>query len=154
MHVQNLMNSLWDIRISLGLVPKESPCILCNKVVLDYKFTHTHIYIYIYTHIYIYVYILNRVSIAKAGGRWSYQRASYSKNHCSQFVRMCLFHLTTCSIKCPYNIQQAWQRTLPMRSPHSVLLMEFDTANNKWQLRWSQCFSSVRQPTINNGQSC
>ena len=27
MHVQNIMNSLWDIRISLGLVPKESPCI-------------------------------------------------------------------------------------------------------------------------------
>ena len=27
MHVQNLMNSLWDIRIFLGLVPKESPCI-------------------------------------------------------------------------------------------------------------------------------
>ena len=26
MHVQNLMNSLWDIRIFLGLVPKESPC--------------------------------------------------------------------------------------------------------------------------------
>ena len=28
MHVQNLMNSLWDIRIFLGLVPKESLCIL------------------------------------------------------------------------------------------------------------------------------
>ena len=28
MHVQNLMNSLWDIRIFLGLVPKESPCTL------------------------------------------------------------------------------------------------------------------------------
>ena len=27
MHVQNLMNSLWDIRIFLGLVPKESPCV-------------------------------------------------------------------------------------------------------------------------------
>ena len=27
MHVQNLMNSLRDIRIFLGLVPKESPCI-------------------------------------------------------------------------------------------------------------------------------
>ena len=27
MHVQNLMNSLWDIGIFLGLVPKESPCI-------------------------------------------------------------------------------------------------------------------------------
>ena len=27
MHVQNLMNSLWDIRIFLGLVPKESHCI-------------------------------------------------------------------------------------------------------------------------------
>ena len=26
MHVQNIMNSLWDIRIFLGLVPKESPC--------------------------------------------------------------------------------------------------------------------------------
>ena len=26
MHVQNLMNSLWDIRIFLCLVPKESPC--------------------------------------------------------------------------------------------------------------------------------
>ena len=26
MHIQNLMNSLWDIRIFLGLVPKESPC--------------------------------------------------------------------------------------------------------------------------------
>ena len=26
MHVQNLMNSLWDIRIFLGLVPKESTC--------------------------------------------------------------------------------------------------------------------------------
>ena len=26
MHVQNLMNSLWDIRIFLGLVPKESHC--------------------------------------------------------------------------------------------------------------------------------
>ena len=26
MHVQNLMNSLRDIRILLGLVPKESPC--------------------------------------------------------------------------------------------------------------------------------
>jgi hypothetical protein len=29
MHVQNLMNSLWDIRIFLGLVPKESPCTYC-----------------------------------------------------------------------------------------------------------------------------
>jgi hypothetical protein len=29
MHVQNLMNSLWDIRIFLGLVPKESHCIIC-----------------------------------------------------------------------------------------------------------------------------
>ena len=28
MHVQNLMNSLWDIRIFLGLEPKESPCIM------------------------------------------------------------------------------------------------------------------------------
>ena len=28
MHVQNLMNSLWDIRIFLCLVPKESPCII------------------------------------------------------------------------------------------------------------------------------
>jgi len=27
MHVQNLMNSLWDIRTFLGLVPKESHCI-------------------------------------------------------------------------------------------------------------------------------
>ena len=27
MHIQNLMNSLWDIRIFLGLVPRESPCI-------------------------------------------------------------------------------------------------------------------------------
>ena len=27
MHVQNLTNSLWDIRIFLGLVPKESHCI-------------------------------------------------------------------------------------------------------------------------------
>ena len=27
MHVQNLMNSLWDIRFFLGLVPKVSPCI-------------------------------------------------------------------------------------------------------------------------------
>ena len=27
-HVQNLMNSLWDIHIFLCLVPKESPCIL------------------------------------------------------------------------------------------------------------------------------
>ena len=26
MHVKNVMNSLWDIRIFLGLVPKESPC--------------------------------------------------------------------------------------------------------------------------------
>ena len=26
MHVQNLTNRLWDIRIFLGLVPKESPC--------------------------------------------------------------------------------------------------------------------------------
>ena len=30
MHVQNLMNSLWDTRIFLGLVPKESPCININ----------------------------------------------------------------------------------------------------------------------------
>ena len=28
MNVQNLMNSLWDIRIFLGPVPKESPCII------------------------------------------------------------------------------------------------------------------------------
>ena len=28
MRVQNVMNSLWDIRIFLGLVPKESPCII------------------------------------------------------------------------------------------------------------------------------
>jgi len=28
MHVQNLMNSLSDICIFLGLVPKESPCII------------------------------------------------------------------------------------------------------------------------------
>ena len=27
MHVQNLMNSFWDIRIFFGLIPKESPCI-------------------------------------------------------------------------------------------------------------------------------
>ena len=27
MHVQNLMNSLWDIHIFLGLEPKESHCI-------------------------------------------------------------------------------------------------------------------------------
>ena len=32
MHVQNLMNSLWDIRIFLGLVPKESPCIIDDNV--------------------------------------------------------------------------------------------------------------------------
>ena len=32
MHVQNLMNSLWDIRIFLGLVPKESHCILRGSV--------------------------------------------------------------------------------------------------------------------------
>ena len=31
MHVQNLMNSLWDIRIFLGLVPKESPCIRTHR---------------------------------------------------------------------------------------------------------------------------
>ena len=31
MHVQNLMNSLWDIRIFLDLVPKESPCIFRKK---------------------------------------------------------------------------------------------------------------------------
>ena len=30
MHVQNQMNSLWDIRIFLGLVPKESHCITRN----------------------------------------------------------------------------------------------------------------------------
>jgi hypothetical protein len=30
MHVQNLMNSLRDISIFLGLVPKESPCIFSN----------------------------------------------------------------------------------------------------------------------------
>ena len=30
MHVQNLMNSLWDIRIFLDLVPKESPCTSCH----------------------------------------------------------------------------------------------------------------------------
>ena len=29
MHIQNLMNSLWDIRIFLGLAPKESHCIIC-----------------------------------------------------------------------------------------------------------------------------
>jgi len=29
MHVQNLMNILLDIHIFLGLVPKESHCILC-----------------------------------------------------------------------------------------------------------------------------
>ena len=29
--VQNLTNSLWDIRIFLGLVPKESPCISCSE---------------------------------------------------------------------------------------------------------------------------
>ena len=31
MHVQNLMNSLWDIHIFLGLVPKESHCITTWK---------------------------------------------------------------------------------------------------------------------------
>ena len=31
MRVQNLMNSLWDIRIFLGLVPKESLCIYNNN---------------------------------------------------------------------------------------------------------------------------
>ena len=31
MHVQNLMNSFWGIRISFGLVPKESPCIFSVK---------------------------------------------------------------------------------------------------------------------------
>ena len=35
MHVQNLMNSLWDIRVFLSVVPKESPCIKwhCNLCV-------------------------------------------------------------------------------------------------------------------------
>jgi len=32
MHVQNLMNSLWDIRILLGLVPKESHCISLQAI--------------------------------------------------------------------------------------------------------------------------
>ena len=31
MYVKNLMNSLWDIRIFLGLVPKESHCILSRS---------------------------------------------------------------------------------------------------------------------------
>jgi hypothetical protein len=35
MPVQNLINSLWDIRIFLGLVPKESPCIF-----IYYTVTH------------------------------------------------------------------------------------------------------------------
>ena len=34
MHVQNLMNSLRDIRIFLGLVPKESPCTKSNSLLL------------------------------------------------------------------------------------------------------------------------
>jgi hypothetical protein len=29
------MNSLWDIRIFLGLAPKESPCIMCPKGVMN-----------------------------------------------------------------------------------------------------------------------
>ena len=33
MHVQNVMNSLWDIHIFLGLVSKESPCTL-NAAIL------------------------------------------------------------------------------------------------------------------------
>ena len=38
MHVQNLMNSLWDIRIFLGLVPKESPCITKREVRNQYEY--------------------------------------------------------------------------------------------------------------------
>jgi hypothetical protein len=40
------MNSLWDIRIFLGLVPKESPCICQLQLgwhpvaVVQYTFTH------------------------------------------------------------------------------------------------------------------
>ena len=39
MHVQNLINSLWDIRIFLGLVPKESPCTIspCSMKISSYK---------------------------------------------------------------------------------------------------------------------
>ena len=36
MHVQNLVNTVWDIRIFLGLVPKESPCIWQCKLTCDY----------------------------------------------------------------------------------------------------------------------
>ena len=33
MYVQNLMNSLWDIRIFLGLVPKETHCIKYTDII-------------------------------------------------------------------------------------------------------------------------
>jgi hypothetical protein len=32
------MNSLWDIRIFLGLVPKESLCIIHSEVSHDYQY--------------------------------------------------------------------------------------------------------------------
>jgi hypothetical protein len=32
------MNSLWDIRIFLGLVPKESPCIIVRRVLMKFGF--------------------------------------------------------------------------------------------------------------------
>ena len=38
LHVQNLMNSLWDIRIFLGLVPKESHCICRRKLLPQLNF--------------------------------------------------------------------------------------------------------------------
>ena len=37
MHVQNLMNSLWDICIFLGLVPKESPCIYTMLLQISFQ---------------------------------------------------------------------------------------------------------------------
>ena len=62
MHVQNLMNSLWDIRIFLGLVPKESHCTISispcwsfpvcdmnhvlNLNLIHYNIIHVFIYVY------------------------------------------------------------------------------------------------------------
>jgi hypothetical protein len=43
MHVQNLMNSLCDIRIFLGLVPEESLCIYIYIYIYIYTLIHTHV---------------------------------------------------------------------------------------------------------------
>jgi hypothetical protein len=54
------MNSLWDIRIFLGLVPKESPCSFSTATVV----TRTRLIVALYVHWLSYYFLSNAVLIS------------------------------------------------------------------------------------------